>query len=168
MSSVEKKLKKEEQQETFAQERAEESVEKDTVGEAVSEKEQEGAEATLERAVQEAYEKGVADTEEKFRALEFKRRVAEELKSAKPKNLKALEALIDFDSITLSDGEIKGLSEQLEKLRAECGFLFEDEKKPKFTDSPANDAKTDISSLGYKERLRLYKEMPEIYKQLVK
>ncbi len=168
MSNVEKKLKKEEQQETFAQERAEESAKKDAAGEGAPENAAESSEAKLEKAVQEAYEKGVADTEEKFRALEFERRVEEELKSSKPKNLKALAALIDFDGITLSDGEITGLSEQLEKLRAECGFLFEDEKKPKFTDSSVSDAKTDISSLGYKERLRLYKEMPELYKQLVK
>ncbi len=165
---VEKKLKKEafeekeELQDTGVLEEADEAEA------AADDAEQENEETELEKATREAYEKGVADTEEKFRALEFERRVEEELKKAKPKNLKALSALIDFDSVSLSGGELNGLSEQLEKLRKECDFLFEDEKKPRFTGSVATQEKTDISNLGYKERLKLYKEMPELYKQLVK
>lgn len=48
--------------------------------------------------------------------------------SAKPKNEKALMALLDTDIVKLNDdGTVTGLKEQLENIKKENGFLFEEE-----------------------------------------
>lgn len=50
---------------------------------------------------------------------------------AKPKNEKALMALIDTEIIKLNDdGSVTGLAEQLEKVKKENGFLFEEDINP--------------------------------------
>lgn len=50
---------------------------------------------------------------------------------AKPKNEKALMALIDTEIIKLNDdGSVTGLSEQLENVKKENGFLFDDDTEP--------------------------------------
>ena len=93
-----------------------------------------------------------------------------ELLGAQSKNIKALKALIDFDKVEYSEGELTGLSEQIDALKKECGYLFFDEvEKPKFTKGLTPfENKVDLSGLSYKERLKLYREMPEIYDRLAK
>lgn len=50
--------------------------------------------------------------------------------SAKPRNEKALMALLDTDIVKLNDdGTVTGLKEQLENIKKDNGFLFEEEKK---------------------------------------
>ena len=93
------------------------------------------------------------------------------LEDANSKSIKALAALIDFDTVDFEDGKLVGLSEQIETLKSECGFLFfdEDENKPKFTKGIESfEEKTDISGLSYKERLKLYNQIPELYKKLAR
>ncbi len=92
------------------------------------------------------------------------------LEKANSKSTKALKALIDTEKVGFEDGKITGLSEQIDKLKEECGFLFfSEEEKPKFTNGPAPfENKMDLSGLSYKERLKLYCEMPEVYQRLVK
>lgn len=51
--------------------------------------------------------------------------------SVKPRNEKALMALLDTDIVKLNDdGTVTGLKEQLENIKKENGFLFEEEKDP--------------------------------------
>lgn len=91
------------------------------------------------------------------------------LEKVNSKSTKTLRALIDTEKIGFEDGKITGLSEQIDKLKEECGFLFFEEEKPKFTKGPAPFESTpDLSGLSYKERLKLYCEMPEVYQRLVK
>ncbi len=92
------------------------------------------------------------------------------LSGANSKNIKALKALIDFDKVDFSEGELTGLSEQIDALKKECGYLFfDEEEKPMFTKGLAPfENKVDLSGLSYKERLKLYREMPEIYNRLAK
>ncbi len=92
------------------------------------------------------------------------------LSGANSKNIKALKALIDFDRVGFSDGELTGLSEQIDDIKKECGYLFfDEEEKPKFTKGLTPfENKVDLSGLSYKERLKLYREMPEIYDRLAK
>ncbi len=121
-------------------------------------------------ALNEAYEKGVKDAEEKFQKVEFEKLLETELENAGSKSTAAVKTFLDLEKITLEDGKLTGLSEQLEMLRQEYGFLFEeDENKPKFT-AEASSGKTevDFSKLGYKDRLKLYRENPELYKAFVK
>jgi len=134
--------------------------------ELLKEKESFDAEKIREEARQEAlFEAQQAYLEkERDTALEVA------LEKANSKSTKALRALIDMEKVGFEDGQITGLSQQIDMLKAECGFLFfEDDEKPKFTKGPAPfENKIDISSLSYKERLKLYCEMPDVYQRLVK
>lgn len=102
--------------------------------------------------------------EQRERALE------DALHKVNSKSTRTLRALIDEELLGFEDGNITGLSEQIDKLKDECGFLFfEEEGKPKFTKGPLPfERNPDISGLSYKERLKLYCEMPEVYQRLVK
>lgn len=54
------------------------------------------------------------------------------VRDAKAKNVKAVMALLDIDKITYEDGEVKGLSEQLDGLKTneDTSFLFGTDVKP--------------------------------------
>lgn len=128
-------------------------------------KEKESAEKIREEARQEAL------FEAKQEYLKKQKEVAleEALAKANSKSTKTLKALIDTEKVGFEDGQITGLSEQIDKLKEECGFLFFEEEKPKFTKGPMPfENKMDVSGLSYKERLRLYSEMPDVYQRLVK
>lgn len=116
------------------------------------------------------YENAMAELEDKFAKKELDRMIFCELEKTNPKSIDVLKALLDEGSIVLENGELKGLSEQLECLRESYEFLFyADEEKPKFTKQTKSlDAEIDLKNLSYKDRLKLYSEMPEVYNQLVK
>ena len=125
----------------------------------------------LEKVKEEARNEALSLAREEFLEKQKKDALNDALIKANSKSTKALEALIDTDKISFSEGKITGLSEQIELLRAECGFLFFDaeEEKPKFTKGPTPfKGRADLSGLSYKERLKLYREMPEVYEKLVK
>ena len=116
-------------------------------------------------------EEALLHAKEEFQTEKRENAIKNALENVNTKSIKALKALIDFDKVGFEEGELTGLKEQIEKLKEECDFLFfdEEEKKPKFTkELPPFENKADLSGLSYKERLKLYREMPEIYKRLVK
>lgn len=93
------------------------------------------------------------------------------LTGEKPKNMKALKALLDLDAVSYENGVLSGLSQQLEVVRRENGFLFEDsEPKPIFTRSLGSSTgeltREQFKGLSYMEKLRLKKEEPETYSKL--
>jgi len=93
------------------------------------------------------------------------------LKEEKPRNTKALKALLDFDLITYEDGVLNGFSEQIEKIKKENAFLFEESTiKPQFSRSVSGAdtelTKEDFKKLSYMEKLKLKKEAPKIYNEL--
>lgn len=53
--------------------------------------------------------------------------VSQALLSAGAKNLKAAGALIDIDKISFEDDGVKGLTEQVEQIKKDCGYLFYDD-----------------------------------------
>lgn len=66
-------------------------------------------------------------------ALQFDYALSGALGNAKAKNVKAVRALLDMDALTLNDGEIVGLSDQLGKIQSENDYLFDsDTAKPTF------------------------------------
>ncbi|MBE7028138.1 MAG: hypothetical protein E7407_03785 [Ruminococcaceae bacterium] len=91
------------------------------------------------------------------------------LREEKPKNLKAVKALLDFDSIIYEDGELIGFKEQMEAVKKENGFLFEG-KMPHFarpvTGGGEELTREDFKKLSYMEKLKLKKESPELYTKL--
>lgn len=126
--------------------------------------------ARTEEIREAAYREAMREAEEKFARLELERMIDAELEKASSRSPKILKALIDADSITMKNGKLFGLSEQLERLRNEYGFIFaEDEEKPRFTkELTRGGADMDLSKLSYKDRLKLYSEMPELYSRLAK
>lgn len=80
-------------------------------------------------------EQAQKDAEAKITAMQFDHALDGALSGAKAKNAKAVKALLDMEGLKMNNGEIVGLNEQLEKVKEENGYLFEDdtaEQKPKF------------------------------------
>lgn len=63
--------------------------------------------------------------QQKIDAIRFDSALDSALLSARAKSTKAVRALLDTDRLSMNDGHIDGLSEQLDALRAENAFLFE-------------------------------------------
>ncbi len=123
-----------------------------------------------ESARQEAYENGFSEAERRLMKKERERMIENKIGSSGAKSTKALRAMLKAEEIVLEDGELLGFDEQVESIRAECPFLFEeDDEKPRFTSGFGKyENKGDIKKLSYRERLKLYTESPELYHQLVK
>jgi len=93
------------------------------------------------------------------------------LTAAKAKNLTATRALLNLDKAELSeDGTVKGLAEQIEKLKAgdDTKFLFDASTKPKMKGAKSGengvddgDGKPDLSKMSYDELCAYLAENPE-------
>lgn len=64
--------------------------------------------------------------ESKISKMEFDNSLDNALSGAKCKNTKALKALLNMENIVLKDGKLDGLNEQLEAIKANESYLFED------------------------------------------
>lgn len=82
------------------------------------------AAAEYKAKFEEAEKKAKSDME----ALQFDYALTDALGAAKARNAKAVKALLDAESLRLKDGEIVGLKDQLEKIKAENDYLFESEE----------------------------------------
>ena len=93
------------------------------------------------------------------------------LTAAKAKNLKAARALLDLDKAELSDdGTVKGLGEQIEKLKAgdDTKFMFDVSAKPKMkgaktgeNGAESGDNPVDTSKMTYDELCAYLAENPD-------
>lgn len=108
-----------------------------------------GAKAEAEKWKHE-YQTAKETSENQLKELRFSHTLESELHKAKSKNVKATMALIDRSGLTMNDnGEIIGLKEQIEKMKKDDGYLFENEDvsepKPSFLGSvsSSNETKTD-------------------------
>lgn len=70
------------------------------------------------------------DYEGKLSAQAFDHKLENTLSGAKVKNSRALKALLDMDTIKLDGDTLKGLDDQLSKLKESDSYLFEPEKEP--------------------------------------
>ena len=81
----------------------------------------------------EAMNKELSDSVEQLtKELENKRTddvISEKLILSGARNLKAVSALIDKSKITVEDGIVSGLTEQIETLKNDCDYLFYKEQK---------------------------------------
>lgn len=94
------------------------------------------------------------DADKRVQAIEFDYALKSALSAAKAKNTTAVKALLNMDGLKLADGSIIGLNEQLEKIKAENDYLFEnDTPTPRFSastqgiSSNAADKKTQINDM---------------------
>lgn len=74
------------------------------------------------------FEQAQADSKKQLEAMQFDHALEGALSGAKARNTKAVRALLETDKLKLNkDGTLTGLSEQLDKIRAENDYLFESE-----------------------------------------
>ena len=74
------------------------------------------------------------DSEAKIKKLEFDHVLEKALTAAKARNTKAVQALLNMEELELKDGTVKNLDRQLEEIKKENSYLFENEaEKPQFT-----------------------------------
>ena len=115
---------------------------------------------------------------EELRRLKIENAVTAAITAAKGKNAKAIRALLELEKAELAeDGTVKGLTEQMDKLRKaeDSKFLFDSERrilkgtKPAEASDPSEPGLTraQFQRMGYKERLELFNNDPELYNELV-
>lgn len=106
------------------------------------------------------------------------------LSAAKVRNPKAVKALLDTDSIKLDGEKLLGLDDQLKAIKESDGYMFEEDEpaggtednkgkpKPKFLSGQHKAGATEFnaeyfSKMSYAERVKLKKEKPTEYDQLI-
>lgn len=82
--------------------------------------------------------KAKADVEK----LQFDYALNAALTGARARDTRAVTALLDMEGLKLNNGEIVGLKDQLERLKAEKEFLFEGEGIPRIVKGTKNNADT--------------------------
>ena len=108
------------------------------------------------------YEAKYLEQQEEHETTVSKIRKQSEIKlgvtQAGARNLKAVMALLDDDSIELAEDGIKGLSEQLDSLKESDPYLFEPAKEPSGQAvNPANPTRTDKSGTNaFKKAVEKY------------
>ena len=124
----------------------------------------------LEKIENAAFERGKKEALDAYKKADTERLLDEAITKSGAKNKKAVKALLELDKLSLEDGVLKGLSEQIENLRKNCDYLFETEsKKPQFTTKSKSSneiTKKGFESMSYKKRLKLFLENPTLYKEL--
>ena len=92
------------------------------------------------------------------------------IKEAGAKDISDIKPHIDMEKVTFEDGKVSGLSEQLEKIKTDKGYLFNsDEKKPSFGGKSGGGktvTKDEFTKMSYKQKLDLYNTDRELYETL--
>lgn len=104
----------------------------------------------IENVKKTEYERGKKEASGEFEKYKYDRAVEDELKKFGAKNTKAVRALLDMDKVKFNkDGQLEGLSEQLESAKKDNDYLFStDDGKPSFaggTGGKGNAAEADAT-----------------------
>lgn len=78
----------------------------------------------------EAHDKLVADHKSEVDGIKFQHELDAAITGAKGKNVKAITALLDVEALRGSEDQQKAITEALEALKKDSGYLFEEEKIP--------------------------------------
>ena len=97
------------------------------------------------------------------------------LLSSKVKNAKAVRALLDLEGAKVKDGTIKGLDDQLAKLKESDPYLFESDSKPTGVtpgEPHGGQGSTGITQeqfnkMGYLQRAKLKEDDPNAYSEFI-
>lgn len=103
-------------------------------------------------------EQAEMDKKKELDGLRFEFAISSALTAKKARNVKAVKALLDVGGLVLNGDKIVGLDEQLENIKKEDAFLFDDEEdggKPNFakggTGGKPNEKKMSLSeAMAYK------------------
>lgn len=124
----------------------------------------------IQTALDAEYERGLSDGTAQMEELKMAQAVDAALSATGAKNPQLLKKLIDISALSLEDGEIVGLDEQIEEIRQENPFLFEEENPaPKFTlrtKSSDKITKQSFDKMSYMDRVKLYSKNPALYNKL--
>lgn len=96
-------------------------------------KNQQGAELVEGKNAQqwkEAHDKLVADHKNEVDGIKFQHTLNEAITGAKGKNVKAITALLDVETLRKSEDQQKAVTEALDALKKDSGYLFDEEKTP--------------------------------------
>src|SRR5699024_10118129 len=111
----------------------------------------------------------------KLQQQAFEHKLHDTLKDSGVRNVKAVKALLDTESIKLDGEKLLNLDDQLEALKESDSYLFETEEnnepKPNFTTGQHQKGtkvtKEDFKGMSYRERLKIKQENPDQYNSLV-
>lgn len=109
----------------------------------------------------------------KLADLEFGAMLNGAITSAKGKSAKAISALLDVDALKASKNQEADIKAALEALKKDSGYLFEDAATPP-PYAPGTGThrllegvtKEEFAKMGYRERLELKQNSPELYEQM--
>lgn len=95
------------------------------------------------------------------------------LMQEKARNLTAVKALLNMEGISLENGELCGLADQLCQLKEECGYLFEATEGTLQFMRPAGKSHfgmkpETLRGMSYMKRVQMKREQPALYNALVK
>lgn len=128
-------------------------------------------EGEAQRIDSEGFKRGKADGERQLAEYRFDAALENALQKSGARSTKAVKALLSMEEIALEDGQLTGLDGQLERLKAESGFLFErEDEKPRFTSQIGGAgmqiSKDNFRKMSYRERLGIFNSNPELYNEL--
>ena len=123
----------------------------------------EEAKAEIEKALLARYKQGKSDQLREQERVDFDLALSKALESAGAIDTAVSRSVMDLDNVLYEKGEFLGLTEEIERIKKEYGFLFHQER-PQFTAGLKSDGDVSISGLNYMERLKLYHENPELYR----
>lgn len=129
----------------------------------------------LQRELQEAEQKHAEEMAaycEQTSKKQLEAAMERALTEAGARNLTAVKALLDTERITIENGALKGLDEQLWEIKEENGYLFTTADKDFQFIRPTAQSKAEITGedfqkMGYMERLKLKREQPELYRSMI-
>lgn len=121
-------------------------------------------------ALQEQNTQAKTDFEAQLKQKDFDIALTDALRDAKAKNPKAVKALLDVSAVTIVDGKLQGLDEQLTALKASEDYLFTTDKlkggTPPQGGTPPPITKEQFSQMGIVEKTNLFNTNRDLYKQL--
>lgn len=122
------------------------------------------------KELQEQYDNDTKALNDKIAVAAFDTALSEALAKTNARDPRDLKALLKLDDIKLENGEINGLSAQLESLQKDKPYLFDEGTKPEY--NPAGGGSKDIvtpeqfNKMPSWERAELAQSNPEIFTQL--
>lgn len=128
----------------------------------------------IEKLKEAEFKRGKAEGTAELEKYKFDNALDAELTKSGAKNAKVLRSLLKLDDIKLDGETFTGLSEQLEQIKTDNGYLFENSEstKPAFSsgiESRGGEITKEVfGKMGYKERLNLFNDNPELYNELNK
>lgn len=118
-------------------------------------------------------EQAKEDADAKVAEVEFNSRLTTAITGARGKNAKAIMALLDLEALKTSKNQEADINAALEGLKKDSGYLFEEpQTPPPYAGGTGTHkllgevTKEKFAGMGYRERLELKQNNPELYEQM--